>query len=207
MFARFTWLLIAMVLAAPAAGATTNLVQQIDANTLQIGLVRLEIKERRLTFPASVNMVAGPIEYVAVSAIGKLHESIFKTSAEPIHLHTAAMLLFPEPISTNTAPPVGISVTIADQSRPVEDFIDNTVPEKRLVSDQWRYLGSRLVDGTFIAQRDGSIISIIADPDALAQSGRVTPDDDENWRPRQAMLPPIGTPVKIVLTFAPRAPK
>jgi hypothetical protein len=80
-------------------------------------------------------------------------------------------------------------------------MIDNIQPGKRLSPGTWRYNGSRLAEGTFIAQRDGSIAAIIADPDALIESGRVSADDDENWRPRKAQLPPVGAPVRVTLTF------
>jgi hypothetical protein len=189
-------------LSALCAADKTNLIQQIDANTLQIGSVRLEKKERQLIIPASVNMIEGPIEYILVSDLGKLHESILKTAAEPLHIQTAAMLLLPEPPSTKTPARVGVVLEFpGGKAVSVEEVIENVNREKSLKSGTWRYLGSRLVDGTFIAQRDGSILAIIADPDALIESGRVSAEDDENWRPRKSVLPPVGTPVKLVLTF------
>src|SRR5262245_56314200 len=90
--------------AAEPVRAETNLVRQIGTNSFQIGDVRLDVKERRLTIPVTVNMVEGLIEYVLVSATGKLHESIFKTTAEPIHIHTAALLLLKGPIDSNSPP-------------------------------------------------------------------------------------------------------
>ncbi len=197
------WLLVLWAcrsFAAETKEPSTNTIRQIDATTLQIGEVRLDTKERRLTIPATVNMIEGPIEYFLVSAIGKLHESIFKTIAEPVHIQTAALLLFKGPLTTNKPPQLRITVETT-KTVPAEDLIENTKPDVQLKPEPWRYNGSRVVDGTFIAQRDGSIISIIADPDALSESGRVTADNDENWRPKKANLPPIGTPVKVVLTF------
>lgn len=201
---NFRALIVAILLAGSIRAAEkTNLIQQIDANTLQIGAVRLEVKERRLWIPATVNMVEGPIEYLLVSSLGKMHESIFKTFAEPIHIQTAAMLLLKEPLLTNHPPQVRISVQIDARKISAESVIDNTIPDKRLPDGTWRYTGSRLVDGTFIAQRDGSIISIIADPDSIVQSGQVSAEDDENWRPRKTELPALGTPVKVALEFLP----
>jgi hypothetical protein len=191
------------VLPAAPAAEKTNLIQQIDANTLLIGAVRLDRKERQITIPAAVNMVEGPIEYVLVSPLGKLHESIFKSVAEPLHIQTAAMLLLPK-AETNGLPNVQVRVELGDgKPIPVEDVIDHTMPGKSLKPNPWSYKGSRIVDGTFLAQRDGSIIAIIADPDAIMENGRVSAEDDENWRPRKSALPPLGTPVKIVLKFPP----
>jgi hypothetical protein len=197
----FASAILFLILGSSLAAEKTNLVQQIDANTLRIGAVRLEKSECRLLIPATVNMVEGPIEYVLVSALGKLHESIFKTFAEPIHIQTGAMLLLRETPSTNDPPRIQVSVEFNGKTSPAESTIDNIAAEKQLTPGTWRYSGSRLVDGTFIAQRDGSIISIIADPDSIIQSGRVSAEDDENWRPRKSELPPVGTPVKIVLQF------
>src|SRR5205085_12155873 len=115
--------------------------------------IRLDVKERRLTIPATVNMIEGPIEYVLVSAIGKLHESIFKTTAEPIPIQTAVLLLLKTPINTNPPPQLRVSVELpSGKTVSAEDLIDNIMPGQRLRPGSWRYNGSRLVEGTFIAQ-------------------------------------------------------
>ncbi|HTG43749.1 MAG TPA: YdjY domain-containing protein [Verrucomicrobiae bacterium] len=185
---------------APVTG--TNTVRKLDGNSLAIGNVRLEAKERRIVLPAQVNMTEGPIEYVLVSALGKLHESLFKTEAEPIQIQTAVLLLLKDPISSNSTPKLRISVALpGGKIIPADSLIDDVARNKSMPEGLWNYRGSRLMDGTFIAQRDGSIISIIADPEALIESGRVAAENDENWRPRKAGLPAVGTPVKIILSF------
>jgi hypothetical protein len=199
-------LAVALVLgithAAEPANRDPSLVRQIDANSFQIGAVRLEVKERRLTIPATVNMLEGLIEYVVVSANGKLHESIFKTTAEPVHIQTAALLLLKAPIDSNSPPQLRISIELpAGKTVPAEDLITNIKPDVKFRPGFWRYTGSRVVENTFIAQRDGSIVAIMADPDSIIESGRIPADDDDNWRPRKSELPPIGAPVKVILTF------
>jgi hypothetical protein len=188
--------------AAELPSRDTNLVRQIDANSLQIGAVHLDVKERRLTIPASVNMVEGLIEYVLVSANGKLHESIFKTTAEPAHIQTAALLLLKAPTDSNSPPELRISVELAaGKTMAAEDLITNIMPDVKFRPGFWRYNGSRVVENIFIAQRDGSIVAIMADPDAIVESGRIPADDDDNWRPRKSELPPVGAPVKVIFTF------
>ena len=59
------------------------------------------------------------------------------------------------------------------------------------------YNGSRVVDGAFLAQRDGSIVSVIADPDSLADNPGPRRDDDDNWQALTANLPPLGTKATI----------
>jgi hypothetical protein len=186
----------------PGMPVPTNVIRQIGTNSFQIGEVRLDAKERRLTIPATVNMVEGLIEYVLVSANGKLHESIFKTTAEPIHIQTAALLLLKAPIDSNSPPQLRVSVELpAGKVVPAEDLITNTMAGVKFRPGPWRYNGSRVVENTFIAQRDGSIVAIMADPDAIIESGRIPSDDDDNWRPHKSELPPIGAPVKLQLTF------
>jgi hypothetical protein len=173
-------------------------VRQVAPSLYQVGLVQVESKTRRLIIPASVNMVEGPIEYLLVSAVGKIHESILQTDAEPLHIHTAALLL-----QTNlTAAKLKISVELPGGKKESADSLVTDIAKKKAMAEgDWIYVGSRLVEGEFIAQRDGSIISIIADPDALIQSGRVSGENDENWIPRKASLPPVGTQVKVLLEF------
>ncbi len=183
-------------------GAATNLVRQINADTWQIGLVRVESKKRRLVIPATVNMVEGLIEYVLVSSTGKRHESILQTLAEPIHIQTAALLLLRQPINTNDLPQLRILVELRPgEIIPAERLIDNIVPGVKVPPGVWRFNGSRLVDGIFLAQRDGSIIAIMADPDALIETGRIAADNDDNWRPHTAGLPAVGGAVQIILSF------
>lgn len=191
-----------------ASLAKQSPVRQIAPGIFEIGQVQVDAKERRLSIPATVNMVEGPIEYFLVSALGKLHESIFKTEAEPIHIQTAALLLMDQPPGTNGAPsPQKFNVSVElPEKIPGDLLIFDSVRKQPLTTGTWNYRGSRIVDGTFIAQRDGSILSIIADQDALAETGRVAADDDDRWRPAKDRLPPKGTPVRIILDFAKSAP-
>src|SRR5437762_3203439 len=67
--------------AAPVSAAVTNSpIQKVGDGLFQIGQVRLDKEKRTITFPASVNMHEGNIEYVLVHATGKVHESLLKTS-------------------------------------------------------------------------------------------------------------------------------
>ncbi|HEV8544131.1 MAG TPA: YdjY domain-containing protein [Verrucomicrobiae bacterium] len=194
--------LVCALLPRSASAAETNSVRQVGPGIYEIGLVRVDAIKRQLTIPTQVNMLEGPIEYVLVSAIGKLHESIFKTDAQPVHIHTAALLLLKEPIKTNEFPKIRVSVELpSGKNASADSLILDVNRQKRLLDGDWQYLGSRMVEGTFIAQRDGSILSIIADPDSLMQTGRISADDDDRWRPAKTDLPPIGAPVKLTLQF------
>src|SRR4051812_6510712 len=89
----YVFIVCALFRQAAFAAETNSAARQLGPGIYEIGLVRVDAIKRQLTLPAQVNMLEGPIEYVLVSAIGKLHESIFKTDAQPVHIHTAALLL------------------------------------------------------------------------------------------------------------------
>lgn len=170
---------------------------------LQLGLVSVYPANRSLSFPAVVNMVAGPVEYLVVHNNGKLHESIFATEAQPAQIHAAALLLH----KRTNLPPVEISVIHEAKTNTAAALI-RCIADKRPFSPKpWNYLGSRVAEGTFLAQRDGSILSIRSDPDALIESPDSRRDQDDIWQPMQTHLPEPGAPVTVVLKFLPEASK
>ena len=53
----------------------------------------------------------------------------------------------------------------------------------------WIYNGSFQFENIFVAQETGSIISVIADPEALINNPRDRRDDDENWIVNSKVVP------------------
>ena len=85
-----------------SAAESTQPVGQVDAPTLfkeigdgifVMGNVQIDSKTRQITFPATVNMQSGLLEYLLVTNNGKAHESLLITEIEPYHLHAAMLLL------------------------------------------------------------------------------------------------------------------
>ena len=72
---------------------TNAALKVVRPGVFQLGLIEFSKSERELRFEGEVNWKAGPIEYALVSDWGKVHESIFRTKAHPIHLHTAFVLM------------------------------------------------------------------------------------------------------------------
>src|SRR5688572_23652331 len=171
------------LLASPLAAAvgTNAPIKELPGGRLQIGLVTLDPKEKSLSFPAAVNIRTGLVEYAVVTTNGKVHESIFKTEAEPFHIHTAMLLLgarletnidataFFDPKREIPGPKLKIDVIIPgphSRTNLIDRFVRNAqdkTPRENQIPF-WIYNGSRFSDGTFLAQREGSIISLIADP-------------------------------------------
>lgn len=68
-------------------------IKEIEPGVLELGKVRLHMEERSITFPASINMHEGPIEYFLVTSYGKVHESVLKMDVMPYHIHMFALML------------------------------------------------------------------------------------------------------------------
>jgi hypothetical protein len=192
--------------------ASTNLVvRQVGPQTFELGLVRIDKKSGAVTFPAVVNFREGPVEYLVVTSGGKIHESVFRTDVEPRQLHVAMLLLGARGAGTNALPedpalPLPgekISVSIswqADAGKQVhagEEFVRDRKRDALLKKGDWVYTGSRLRDDGFAAQQDGSIVSLITDPDALVNNPRPGREDDDSWLADPKDLPPLETPVKV----------
>jgi hypothetical protein len=174
-----------------------------DSPPLALGDVKVDSKARAISFPAQVNQRAGAIEYFLVHESGKVHESIFKTSVAPRDIHAAALLF-----SSTNKPPLKVSAIEASwppdasaKKFQAAELIFNKAKKRAQRETKWAYRGSRLVNGIFLAQRDGSIISIQEDRDALIDQDTPEASDDENWEPLTDLLPPLGAPVTITIRF------
>jgi hypothetical protein len=53
----------------------------------------------------------------------------------------------------------------------------------------------------FLAQKEGSIVSLIADPAALINNSRPDRENDELWILHTPVIPPINTPVHVTITL------
>ena len=176
-------------------------------NDLNLGDVRVDPSALSISFPAEVNQRTGLVEYLIVHETGKVHESIFKTKVGGQQIHAAA-LLFAEKsaIATNAQPKlkniqIAWTETGAERKFAAAELILDKKKKRALGETKWAYRGSRLIDGVFLAQRDGSLIGIIEDRDALVDQATPEASDDENWEPLTEKIPAISTAVTITLFF------
>ena len=209
----------ALTTAVFAADDTKPVVEQISKDVFQVGLVRMDKAARTVRFPAKICMTEGWIEYLIVTEKGKTHESLLLTAAQPQHIQVAMLLLnakglnsrpFPE---NNTDPIPGEQVEVQifwkdekEKSARAESFVQNLTAKAPMTKGHFIFTGSRIQEGQFIAQRDGSILSLITDHDALINNPRPGRDNDENWKVLSKGLPPLNTAV-IVEFRLPPAPK
>lgn len=177
-------------------------------NELKLGEVRVDAAARAISFPAAVNQRLGAVEYWLVHETGKVHESIFRTSVGAKEIHAAALLFSETGTNTGSAGKLKvktIEVSWMEDGKEVrfnaaELILD--LKKKRAVREtKWAYRGSRLVDGVFLAERDGSLIAIMEDRDALINQDTPDASDDKNWEPIAEKLPGIGTAVTVKMSF------
>lgn len=186
---------------------------KIDGEDVKIGLVQLDRKTRAVSFPAKVHALEGIIEYVVVHTNGKVHETLFVTDALPHDIHLACLLAGWGKSTIKTPSSVIIEATWETNGPPRCEPIENLVafakdhPQAtqagRLALGPWMYHGSIVDSAGFAATREGSIISVINDPAALAGNPRPGSDDDTLHVPNAALLPQPGIPVRITLRPAP----
>lgn len=84
-----------------------------------------------------------------------------------------------------------------------EDLVFDSKTKLPMSKSGWIYNGSKVIGGTFIAQRDGSIVSIISDPLALANSAQADRDNDEIWFVNTNAVPPLNEKVEVTFQLEP----
>lgn len=188
-----------------------------DGGSVQVGLVALNQTNRSISFPVAVNLREETVEYAVVHKAGKTHESMFRTEARPQDIHVAMLLLGAKPAMTNffgadgRASPTGslVSVEVEWSNRgvpsrcPLEDLVLDRQTTNSLPRGDWIYNGSNFSEGMFTAERDGSIISLHSDADALVNNPRPGRTNDDLHLPFAAKLPPMGTPAIITIKLLP----
>lgn len=201
---------------APVSGSLTNPpVRQLSPGRFQVGEVRFDHTERTIGFPAAVNLREGNLEYVIVHANGKTHESLLRTTAEPLHVQLAFLLLGARGAGATALPldpaeklpgeTVRVELSwLADgktNRMPAEEFVHDRNTGRALSRGPFVYTGSRIREDGFAAQLDGSIVSLITDADALVNNPRRGREDDDNWLVRTNGLPPLHTPVEVTIRW------
>ena len=178
----------------------------------RVGAVTLDANKKQISLPVAVNMNEGPLEYLVVTGKGKTHESLLVTHAEPFHIKVAMLLLnckgsdgrlIPED-DEKPIPGERVKVELhwkeeGQQKRSALERFVQRVDKKKVTEGPFVFNGSRVFQGTFLAQRDGSIVSLITDNAALFNNPRLGRDDDEIWRPQAKGLPPLDSNGTLVI--------
>ncbi len=193
-------------------------VREIGPDTWEVGRVRLNKNTRTVEFPAVVNMDNGLGEYLLVHVKGKLHESVLRTDVDPYQIHLAMLLLGVKGATTNDWPesptgripgvPVSIEVVWKHGKKErrlrAEELILDQSRNAPMRNGTWTYNGSLQLNGLFLAQQTGSIISVITDPEALVNNPRPLRENDDNWVINTKKVPALETLVTVRIQVIPR---
>jgi len=208
-------------------------IREISPGVFALGEVRIDKEQRAVSFPALLNLTQGPMEYFLVTSWGKTHESIFKTDTEPFRIHLAMLLIDTNAGAANSAtngPPVsaggfvshpssrrlpGEAVSIElkwtvdgrETRKRAEEMIFNTENNSAMRTGDWVYTGSRVAEGLFLAEIDGSVVSLVTDPEALINNEVPGHDNDTIWLANTNNLPPTNTPVTVSIKLTGAPPK
>lgn len=201
---------------------TKPVIEPLADGKYRIGKVVLDKSKRTVSIPARVNMTKGVVEYILVTEGGKSHESVFTTDARPSDVHTACLLLGMKelPVTSWPADYTGIArenrilVEIAwrgngpQKKIPATQCVVSKGPEsgetvsfQNLASGPWLYGGSCIEGGAFAANREGSLIAVIADKSALVNGIRPNSDDDTLYEANGKLLPEQNFKVEFILTL------
>lgn len=207
----------------PDAPAERPAIRKIDEHRFQVGTVVIDAAARTVRCRGEVNMSeGGPIELLACTESGKVHESIFILDLNPLDLQVALLLLdmqlgrnpdceYYEDDPDRLRDPGAEAVLTVEwgaadaEGEPerrrerAERFLYD-VEKKRVLEDvKWVFIGSRMVEGRFGAELGGSLIATYRDPLAILELRHPTVNDDIWYETNKELCPPVGTPVELVI--------
>lgn len=208
----------------PAPAAPEPRIRKTGPDTYLVGTVQLDAAARTISCPGQVNMArGGPIELLACLPWGKTHESVLTLDVVPMDLQVALLLLgllpgrnpavhYPADSPAARRPPgdpVLVSVQWplppAEGEAPkvqtvrAESLLLNVQTEKPLARAKWVFLGSRLNNGRFGADVDGTLITTYHDPLSILELADETANDDIYYNVNEALCPPVGTAVTLII--------
>lgn len=204
--------------------------QEISPGVYQMGKMRFDKKARSVSFPATVNMASGLVEYLLVSPHGATHESVLVTEVEPTDLHFVMLLLGAKGSGTTATEPKaggppqinsdylksapqlkGDPVTLAlkwteagkEKTARAEDWLRNTETGKPAARGPWTYTGSMFGGDRFLAQAEGCFAALLNYPSALINNPRKGNHNDQVWEINKKAIPPRDTPVEMTIQLQP----
>jgi hypothetical protein len=210
---------------APAAPVEPK-VEQVEKDLFRIGTLTFRPSTREIRFDAKVNMQEGLLEYCIVRENGdKAHEALLTTTVKPSDVNIAMKLLrYPEspelmPLRdesgafTSKYPDVAqevrdgarIEISViwkdgeAGKKVTLNEWISYAPTQQAMPIGPWLYSGSYLVDEHFAADTVGDMAAIVLDGAAMINYPGKDNGNDDVWTVLSKRVPPVGTPVTVVL--------
>ncbi len=188
---------------------------KVKEGVYQFGSVVINRKMNSLSIPAVSNQVNGLVEYGIVHENGKIHESLFRTKVRPQIFHTSLLLLKAKPVSTFFDNLWSDDPKLIDYSKncfeisvfweingtkfenKIEKLSVNQIRKENVEKKSFIFTGSRMVEGTFLAESSGSILAIYADDTAILNNSDYDSTNDDVWIANEREMPPLELPVTI----------
>ena len=206
------FVICARLIAQEPESAQSTPIVKLSPNKYKIGNIFMDAKKRQLKLPGWVNMEKGVVELLACSPGGKRHESVLVLDIVPYHLQVSLLLLglnYGANLQYQGDPntPQGDSVEVwvrwkfnkEEQLVRGEDLIYDLVGKKTMNHTHWIFSGSRIVNGTFMADMEGSLVTTYHDPFTIIDNPLPSGSNDELYVVNEKLVPPKDTPVEIIL--------
>jgi hypothetical protein len=188
---------------------------KISDGIYQFGEILIDRKSNTIEMPAISNQISGLVEYGIVHEDGKIHESLFRTKIRPQIFHTSLLLLKAKPVASffenlwSEEPKVvnydhhcfdifvNWEMNGSKFSKTFERFSINQNRKQSVDKKSFIFTGSRVIEGTFLAETSGSILAIYADDNAILNNSDYDSANDDVWIANKVEMPPLELPVII----------
>jgi len=184
-----------------------------DGNLATLGSLRVDGEAKTVMATGWVNQIEGLVEVMACGPKGKVHESVFILSLNPLDLQAALLLINlqhgrPMPPDGET-PPTGDPIDIfvewqadgATQRARAESFLWNRQENRAVPDTPWVFNGSVMERGEFMALAEESLVVTYWDPYAIVNIPLPCGANDELLVVNTNTVPPYETPITFI--FAP----
>jgi len=190
---------------------------RLENGDLQLGEIRLNRRARELSFPATLlRLSSGVLEVLIATPVGRLHESLLRTDASPLHLQTMLFLLDlkngPRKPDADGKQGAILDIDIEWQTEDgqtkreaVETWVRDTRRDAVMERVGWVFVGSPVYEGEFVAEITGNLVLLYSVGDTVLDFPDPAGDDDTVFIAAERKTHPGGgTDVRVILT--PRQP-
>ena len=205
------FVLAGLVITGAGCATTRRAPQPESTRLIRIGTVHVDPELRCVLATGYVNQVEGAIELLACGPGGKVHESVLVLQVNPVDLQTALLLIGlksgPPMRDLGVGPPQGDAVSIwvtweiegRRVAQPLEARAYEWKKKRPLHTAGWIFNGSLFENGKFKALAEESMIASYWDPWAILNVQSELGADDESLSVNRSVVPPLHTPVTLLL--------
>jgi hypothetical protein len=195
----------------------------------QVGLVRVDITNRQISFDSEVCLREGVLEFLLCGWRTKTHESVLHTQAKASHMHAGLLMLgltagkparwSGEDEAARFLTPAGAPLKIVFSWRNKDGQLQQAhagtwlkgAPGKNIATiKEWIFVGSEILpNGRYWAELDGEVISVTNFPSAVIDVPFRSSNSNElrDLYSNTEAIPPLGTKVEVTIAALANAEK